>query len=156
MSQGRTPSPVGKDTCSPAVNALLIRFILKIQSRIKRIFFTIFCPYLCISLRGGHGNVARVLIPGARNNMQGIFRILTLGTVRQYTTQKGTASQCRDITLQALGGQWADRFAATVFDREADKPLLTGDIVAARLSFFVNQYNDRDYQQVSVNEIVKL
>lgn len=88
--------------------------------------------------------------------MHSIFRILSLGAVKQYTTQKGAASQCRDITLQALGGPWADRFAATLFDREADKPLQAGDLVAARLTFFVSQYNDRDYQQVSVAEIVRL
>jgi len=89
--------------------------------------------------------------------MQNIFKVINMAGPRSFTTKDGTTSYARDITLQVLGGQYADKVVATLFDdRAAEPPFKTGDVVTASVDMFVNNYNGRDYQSNTISEIVRL
>lgn len=89
--------------------------------------------------------------------MRDIFKVINMTEPRSYKNQQGTMSNARDLTLQVLGGQWADKVVATFFyDGEAEVPFKTGDVVTASIDMFVNNYNGRNYQDNTIREIVRL
>lgn len=89
--------------------------------------------------------------------MQNIFKVINMAAPRSFQTKEGTTSYARDITLQMIGGQYADKIVATLFDNSAaEPPFKTGDVVTASVEMFVNNYNGRDYQSNTISEIVRL
>ena len=60
------------------------------------------------------------------------------------------------IVLQELGGKYENSYVATMFGEQARVRFPTGELVAAVLRFTTREYNGQMYQDVTVNEIVRL
>ena len=64
-------------------------------------------------------------------------------------------SKC-NIVLQELGGKFENSYVATVLGEQANIRFAKDDLVVASLRFSTREYNGQMYQDVVVNEIVKL
>ena len=87
-----------------------------------------------------------------------IFKVLLQTEVLQIDSQKaesGKLPKCT-IVLQKFGGKYQDSFSATMFGNNALLRFNTGDIVAANLRFTAREYQNQVYQDVVINDIVKL
>ena len=60
------------------------------------------------------------------------------------------------IVLQELGGKYENSYVATMFGEQARGRFIAGELVAAALRFTTREYNGQMYQDVTVNEIVRL
>ena len=60
------------------------------------------------------------------------------------------------IVLQELGGKYENSYVATMFGEQARRRFEAGELVAAALRFTTREYNGQMYQDVTVNEIVRL
>ena len=57
------------------------------------------------------------------------------------------------ITLKELGNEYSDEFVVTVFGQAAEQPTY-GNVVAAKLRFLVTEYQGKNYQEVSADELL--
>ena len=64
-------------------------------------------------------------------------------------------SKC-NIVLQELGGKYENSYVATMLGEQARIRFELNDPVAASLRFSTREYNGQVYQDIVVNEIVKL
>ncbi len=64
-------------------------------------------------------------------------------------------SKC-NIVLQELGGKYENSYVATMLGEQARIRFELNDLVAASLRFSTREYNGQVYQDIVVNEIVKL
>lgn len=60
------------------------------------------------------------------------------------------------IVLQELGGKYENSYVATMFGEQARVRFQAGELVAAVLRFTTREYNGQMYQDVTLNEIVRL
>ena len=75
--------------------------------------------------------------------------------VPSQTAEGGQISKC-NIVLQELGGKYANSYVATVLGEQARVRFEKDDLVAASLRFSTREYNGQVYQDIVVNEMVKL
>jgi hypothetical protein len=75
--------------------------------------------------------------------------------VPSQKAEGGQISKC-NIVLQELGGKYANSYVATVLGEQARVRFEKDDLVAASLRFSTREYNGQVYQDIVVNEIVKL
>ena len=75
--------------------------------------------------------------------------------VQSQKAEGGQVSMC-NIVLQELGGKYENSYVATMFGEQAKVRFSPGELVAAALRFSTREYNGQMYQDVVVNEIVKL
>ena len=75
--------------------------------------------------------------------------------VQSQKAEGGQVSMC-NIVLQELGGKYENSYVATMFGEQAKTRFTPGELVAASLRFSTREYNGQMYQDVVVNEIVKL
>lgn len=61
-----------------------------------------------------------------------------------------------NVVLQELGGKYENTYVATVFGEQAGIRFGKDELVAAALRFSTREYNGQVYQDIVVNEIVKL
>ena len=61
-----------------------------------------------------------------------------------------------NVVLQELGGKFENSYVATIFGEQARTRFDRDDLVAASLRFSTREYNGQTYQDIVVNEIVKL
>ena len=90
--------------------------------------------------------------------MKQIFRVTAQSDTFAVPSQKaegGQISKC-NIVLQELGGKYANSYVATVLGEQARVRFEKDDLVAASLRFSTREYNGQVYQDIVVNEIVKL
>ena len=90
--------------------------------------------------------------------MKTFFRIKAQSETFAVPSQKaegGQISKC-NIVLQELGGKYANSYVATVLGEQARVRFEKDDLVAASLRFSTREYNGQVYQDIVVNEIVKL
>lgn len=89
--------------------------------------------------------------------MTTIFKVLHQGPTQWVDSQKAEggklAKSC--IVLQALGGKYEDSFTATILGEQA-LGFYKEDLVAASLRFCAREYQGQWYQDIVVNEIVRL
>ena len=64
-------------------------------------------------------------------------------------------SKC-NIVLKELGGKFENSYVATVLGESAKVRFAQNDLVVAALRFSTREYNGQVYQDIVVNEIVKL
>ena len=64
-------------------------------------------------------------------------------------------SKC-NIVLKELGGKYENSYVATVLGESAKVRFAQNDLVVAALRFSTREYNGQVYQDIVVNEIVKL
>lgn len=87
-----------------------------------------------------------------------LFRVKSQGQVTFIPSQKvegGQLAKCV-IRLRELGGSYADEYVCTMFGNLAQCEFHEGDVVVASLRFQVHETNGNLYQDVVVNDIVKL
>jgi hypothetical protein len=90
--------------------------------------------------------------------MNNFYRIKAQGETHFVPSQKaegGQVSMC-NVILQELGGKFENSYVATIFGEQARIRFEMNDLVAASLRFSTREYNGQTYQDIVVNEIVKL
>ena len=90
--------------------------------------------------------------------MKKFFRIVAQSEVIAVPSQKaegGQMSKC-NIVLTELGGKYENSYVATVLGEQARTRFELNDLVAASLRFSTREYNGQVYQDIVVNEIVKI
>jgi hypothetical protein len=90
--------------------------------------------------------------------MNNFYRVTAQSDTFAVPSQKaegGQISKC-NIVLQELGGKYANSYVATVLGEQARVRFEKDDLVAASLRFSTREYNGQVYQDIVVNEMVKL
>ena len=90
--------------------------------------------------------------------MSKIYRIVKQGEPIQIPSQKAEGGQLTKsmITLQEIGGKYANTYLCTMFGNTALCKWTPGEIVFASLRFEVREHNGNNYQDIVVNEIISL
>lgn len=90
--------------------------------------------------------------------MRNFFRVQSQGETFLVQSQKAEGGQMNmcNIVLQELGGKYENSYVATMFGEQAKLRFAKNELVAASLRFSTREYNGQVYQDVVVNEIVKL
>ena len=90
--------------------------------------------------------------------MNKFFRIKAQSETLAVPSQKaegGQISKC-NIVLQELGGKFENSYVATILGEQAKMRFAKDELVVASLRFSTREYNGQVYQDIMVNEIVKL
>ena len=90
--------------------------------------------------------------------MKTFFRVQAQSETFAVPSQKaegGQISKC-NIVLQELGGKFENSYVATILGEQAKIRFAQNDLVVASLRFSTREYNGQVYQDIMVNEIVKL
>ena len=90
--------------------------------------------------------------------MRNFFRVKSQSETFAVPSQKaegGQTSKC-NIVLQELGGKYENSYVATILGEQAKMRFAQNDLVVAALRFSTREYNGQVYQDIMVNEIVKL
>ena len=90
--------------------------------------------------------------------MKKFFRIVAQSetfAVPSQKTEGGQTSKC-NIVLRELGGKYENSYVATILGEQAKMRFAQNDLVVAALRFSTREYNGQVYQDIVVNEIVKL
>ena len=75
--------------------------------------------------------------------------------VPSQKAEGGQISKC-NIVLRELGGKYENSYVATMLGEQANMRFAKDELVAAALRFSTREYNGQVYQDIVVNEIVKL
>ena len=90
--------------------------------------------------------------------MKSFFRVQAQSETFQVPSQKaegGQVSKC-NIVLQELGGKFENSYVATVLGEQAKMRFAKDELVVASLRFSTREYNGQVYQDIVVNEIIKI
>ena len=90
--------------------------------------------------------------------MKQIYKVTAQSETYSVPSQKaegGQISKC-NIVLQELGGKYENSYVATILGEQAKMRFAQNDLVVATLRFSNREYNGQVYQDIMVNEIVKL
>jgi hypothetical protein len=87
-----------------------------------------------------------------------LMKVVQQGEAFAVQSQKAEGGQIKkcNILLQELGGKFENQFAAQLWGNAAECRFQTGDVVAVRLRFQTREHNGQVFQDISVQEIVKL
>ena len=90
--------------------------------------------------------------------MKAIFKVTAQGDAYAVQSQKAEGGQLMkcNIVLQELGGKYENSYVATVLGEQAKMRFEQNDLVVAALRFSTREYNGQVYQDIVVNEIMKL
>ena len=75
--------------------------------------------------------------------------------VQSQKAEGGQISKC-NIVLQELGGKYENSYVATILGEQAKIRFAKDDLVVASLRFSTREYNGQIYQDIVINEIIKL
>ena len=103
-------------------------------------------------------SVVRKIINHKSNIMKTFFRVQAQSDTFAVPSQKaegGQISKC-NIVLQELGGKFENSYVATILGEQAKTRFAKDELVVASLRFSTREYNGQVYQDIMVNEIVKL
>lgn len=87
-----------------------------------------------------------------------LMKVVQQGEAFAVQSQKAEGGQIKkcNILLQELGGKFENLFAAQLWGNAAECRFQVGDVVAVRLRFQTREHNGQVFQDISVQEIVKL
>lgn len=90
--------------------------------------------------------------------MKSIFKVVQQGEAFAVQSQKAEGGQTMkcSIVLQEIGGKFEDQYVCAMLGNAATCKFYPGDVVAASLRFQTRDYNGATYQDILVNEIIKL
>ena len=90
--------------------------------------------------------------------MRNFFRVKSQSDTFFVQSQKAEGGQLMkcNIVLQELGGKYENSYVATILGEQAKVRFTKDELVAASLRFSTREYNGQVYQDIVVNEIVKL
>ena len=75
--------------------------------------------------------------------------------VQSQKAESGQLMKC-NIVLQELGGQYENRYVATILGEQAKTRFAKDELVVAALRFSTREYNGQMYQDIVVSEIVQI
>ena len=90
--------------------------------------------------------------------MKKFFRVIAQSepfAVQSQKAEGGQISKC-NIVLQELGGKFENSYVATILGEQANMRFAKDELVVASLRFSTREYNGQVYQDILINEIVKL
>ena len=90
--------------------------------------------------------------------MNNIYKVKAQSETFVVPSQKaegGQISKC-NIVLQELGGKYENNYVATILGEQANIRFAKDDLVVASLRFSTREYNGQVYQDIVVNEIIKI
>ena len=90
--------------------------------------------------------------------MKQILKVVAQSETFLVPSQKAEGGQLPkcNIVLQELGGKYENSYVATILGEQAKTRFTMGDLVVAALRFSTREYNGQVYQDIVINEIVKL
>ena len=90
--------------------------------------------------------------------MNQVFRVVSQGDVIKVPSQKSEYGYTykSNIILQEIGGKFANTYVAALLGNSAQCKFYAGEVVAAALHFTVHEHNGQTYQDVVVDDIVKI
>ena len=90
--------------------------------------------------------------------MKSIFKVIAQSepfAVQSQKAEGGQISKC-NIVLQELGGKFENSYVATILGEQANMHFVKNELVVASLRFSTREYNGQIYQDIVVNEIIKI
>ena len=90
--------------------------------------------------------------------MKKFFRVIAQSepfAVQSQKAEGGQISKC-NIVLQELGGKFENSYVATILGEQANMRFAKDELVVASLRFSTREYNGQIYQDIVVNEIIKI
>ena len=90
--------------------------------------------------------------------MKKFFRVIAQSepfAVQSQKAEGGQISKC-NIVLQELGGKFENSYVATILGEQANMHFVKNELVVASLRFSTREYNGQVYQDIVVNEIIKI
>ena len=90
--------------------------------------------------------------------MKQIFKVQAQSVTFFVPSQKAEGGQLPkcNIVLQELGGKYENSYVATILGEQAKMRFTQNDLVVAALRFSTREYNGQVYQDIVVNEIIKV
>ena len=88
-----------------------------------------------------------------------IFRVVSQSDVTYVPSQKtegGQLAKCGIRLKEFGGGKFGNEFVCSMFGNLAQCRFAEGDVVVASLRFQVREVNGNCYQEIVVNDIVKI
>ena len=90
--------------------------------------------------------------------MKQIFKVVAQSETFSVPSQKaegGQISKC-NVVLQEPGGKYENSYVATIFGEQANMHFVKNELVVASLRFSTREYNGQIFQDIVVNEIIKI
>ena len=90
--------------------------------------------------------------------MKSIFKVIAQSepfAVQSQKAEGGQISKC-NIVLQELGGKYENSYVATILGEQANMHFVKNELVVASLRFSTREYNGQIFQDIVVNEIIKI
>ena len=90
--------------------------------------------------------------------MKSIFKVIAQSepfAVQSQKAEGGQISKC-NIVLQEPGGKYENSYVATILGEQANMHFVKNELVVASLRFSTREYNGQIYQDIVVNEIIKI
>ena len=90
--------------------------------------------------------------------MKSIFKVIAQSepfAVQSQKAEGGQISKC-NIVLQELGGKFENSYVATILGEQANMRFAKDELVVASLRFSTREYNGQIFQDIVVNEIIKI
>ena len=90
--------------------------------------------------------------------MRNFFRVIAQSEPFFVQSQKADGGQLQkcNVVLQEIGGKFENCYVATLFGGQASIRFSKDELVAASLRFATREYNGQVYQDIVVNEIIRL
>ena len=87
-----------------------------------------------------------------------IYKVVAQSEALAVPSQKAEGGQVMKstIVLQELGGKYENAYVATMLGATAQCRFYAGELVVAALRFTTREYNGQVYQDIVVNDIVKI
>ena len=90
--------------------------------------------------------------------MKSIFKVIAQSepfAVQSQKAEGGQVSKC-NIVLQEPGGKYENSYVATILGEQANMRFVKDELVVASLRFSTREYNGQIFQDIVVNEIIKI
>ena len=90
--------------------------------------------------------------------MKSIFKVIAQSepfAVQSQKAEGGQISKC-NIVLQEPGGKYENSYVASILGEQANMRFAKDELVVASLRFSTREYNGQVYQDIVVNEIIKI
>ena len=90
--------------------------------------------------------------------MKSIFKVIAQSepfAVQSQKAEGGQISKC-NIVLQEPGGKYENSYVATILGEQANMHFVKNELVVASLRFSTREYNGQIFQDIVVNEIIKI
>ena len=90
--------------------------------------------------------------------MKNLFKVQAQSEIFFVSSQKAEGGQLPkcNIVLQEIGGKYENSYVATILGDQARIRFEKDELVIAALRFSTREYNGQVYQDIMVNEILKI